>query len=110
MNLKVEFLKLKAIEKIVAIFFLFGILFIIFTAGREVLSLFKSEDTKIMECYNKFSNNPYQDGTGHYAGWEWSYDKQVSTCGGKSSSFIEGCEANLEARTKLRVCLNKAMD
>jgi len=107
MNIQNEFSKLKPLEKVIIIAFLFGILFIIFTAGRGVFNLFKSDEAKALACYDKFANNPYQDGTGHYAGWVWSYDKQVSTCGGKSNSFIEGCEANLKARTKLRACLNK---
>jgi hypothetical protein len=34
--------------------------------------------------------NPYDEGSGHYAGFQWGEDGK--TCGGNSSSFIEGCE------------------
>jgi len=36
------------------------------------------------------------DCSGHNAGYEWAADKGISDpsdCGGKSESFIEGCEA-----------------
>lgn len=36
--------------------------------------------------------NPYTEGTGHYAGYEWAETKGSGTCGGSSQSFIEGCE------------------
>ena len=35
--------------------------------------------------------NPYQPGTGHYAGFAWAERHNVDTCGGNSQSFIEGC-------------------
>jgi hypothetical protein len=34
--------------------------------------------------------NPYEYGTGHYAGYEWG--AQGNDCTGNSQSFIEGCE------------------
>ncbi|KKS59751.1 MAG: hypothetical protein UV26_C0016G0006 [candidate division WWE3 bacterium GW2011_GWF2_42_42] len=40
-----------------------------------------------------------QDCSGHNAGWEWAEDKGItdpSDCGGKSQSFIEGCESYAE--------------
>lgn len=58
------------------------------------------------------SQNPYEIGTGHYAGYEWAkknFDDWVSeyaetgkvrSCGGNSESFIEGCEEYLEQREK----------
>lgn len=36
--------------------------------------------------------NPYEDGSGHSAGYEWAERNQVSSCGGNSQSFIDGCE------------------
>jgi hypothetical protein len=36
--------------------------------------------------------NPYDEGSGHYAGYEWAQSSGSGTCGGKSQSFIEGCE------------------
>ncbi len=40
-------------------------------------------------------SNPYSHGTGHYAGFEWGELNSVSSCGGNSHSFIEGCEKYL---------------
>lgn len=39
--------------------------------------------------------NPYDDGSGHFAGYEWAMENDVSSCGGNSNSFIEGCEEYL---------------
>lgn len=36
--------------------------------------------------------NPYDEGTGHYAGYEWAETNNPGSCGGRSQSFIEGCE------------------
>ena len=39
--------------------------------------------------------NPYDEGSGHYAGYEWAEENDVDSCGGNSDSFIEGCEEYL---------------
>ena len=36
--------------------------------------------------------NPYDEGSGHHAGYEWAERTGSGTCGGNSQSFIEGCE------------------
>ncbi len=36
--------------------------------------------------------NPYQEGTGHYAGYEWAEKKGSGSCEASSQSFNEGCE------------------
>ena len=36
--------------------------------------------------------NPYDEGSGHYAGYEWAESSGSGECGGHSQSFIEGCE------------------
>jgi len=36
--------------------------------------------------------NPYDEGSGHYAGYEWAESSGSGTCGGSSQSFIEGCQ------------------
>lgn len=39
--------------------------------------------------------SPYDEGTGHDAGFQWAEEKGItdpSDCGGDSDSFIEGCE------------------
>lgn len=35
--------------------------------------------------------NPYSQGSGHYAGYEWA-ERTGRACSGNSTSFIEGCE------------------
>lgn len=39
--------------------------------------------------------NPYNEGSGHFAGYEWAKENGVDSCGGNSNSFIEGCEEYL---------------
>lgn len=39
--------------------------------------------------------NPYDEGSGHSAGYEWAQENDVSSCDGNSDSFIEGCEEYL---------------
>jgi len=36
--------------------------------------------------------NPYTEGTGHYAGYEWAEKNGSPTCSGSSESFVEGCQ------------------
>jgi hypothetical protein len=36
--------------------------------------------------------NPFDEGSGHYAGYDWAERTGSGTCGGNSQSFIEGCE------------------
>jgi hypothetical protein len=36
--------------------------------------------------------NPYSEGTGHYAGYEWAQKNSSGNCNGSSQSFDEGCE------------------
>lgn len=35
--------------------------------------------------------NPYSNGSGHYAGFEWA-ERTGGSCSGNSQSFNEGCE------------------
>ncbi len=42
--------------------------------------------------------NPYDEGTGHYAGYEWAETNTPGNCGGRSQSFIEGCEEYQESK------------
>ncbi|MBP7806473.1 hypothetical protein KA057_02215 [Candidatus Gracilibacteria bacterium] len=46
--------------------------------------------------------NPYDEGSGHYAGYEWG--EQGNSCGGNSSSFIEGCEMFEELDEAFAAC------
>lgn len=45
--------------------------------------------------YKEEPENPYGSGSGHSAGYEWAEENNVSSCGGNSDSFIEGCEEYL---------------
>ena len=42
--------------------------------------------------------NPYDDGSGHDAGYKWAEENSVDSCDGNSDSFIEGCEEYLRQR------------
>jgi hypothetical protein len=48
--------------------------------------------------------NPYDEGTGHYAGFEWAEEHNPASCGGSSQSFIEGCEEYQEQESTYETC------
>jgi hypothetical protein len=48
--------------------------------------------------------NPYDEGSGHYAGFEWG--QNGNSCGGNSSSFIEGCEDYEAQQEAYDTCLS----
>ncbi len=60
--------------------------------------------TNIYNTTNDYNNyddepeNPYDDGTGHSAGYEWAEENDVSSCDGNSDSFIEGCQEYVDQR------------
>lgn len=56
-----------------------------------------------LECYEP--ENPYDDGSGHFAGWEWGAEGNY--CDGNSNSFIEGCEEYEAAEEEYEICLSK---
>jgi len=49
-------------------------------------------------------HNPYNEGTGHYAGYEWAETNNPGTCGGRSQSFIEGCEEYQQQESEYDEC------
>lgn len=49
-----------------------------------------SSDTYGRNEYTEIEN-PYSEGTGHYAGYEWA-ERTGGACNGNSNSFNEGCE------------------
>ncbi len=55
----------------------------------------QNEDNEYGDNTTIEPENPYNDGTGHSAGYEWAQENNVSSCGGNSNSFIEGCEEYL---------------
>jgi hypothetical protein len=50
-------------------------------------------------------HNPYEAGTGHYAGFRWGEDGK--SCGGNSTSFIEGCEEHEAQEDAYGSCTNQ---
>jgi hypothetical protein len=48
--------------------------------------------------------NPYAEGTGHYAGHEWAEDHGSGTCDGLSQSFNEGCEEYETQEAEYQAC------
>ena len=47
--------------------------------------------------------NPYDEGSGHYAGYEWA-EKNPGPCGGSSQSFTEGCEEHEHQESEYEEC------
>lgn len=82
------------------------------TSGTEQKSSFNSYTSEVTgasvrDCSLLYPDNPYSSGSGHYAGFEWAERKDVSSCGGNSRSFIEGCEDYVEQANDYANCLNK---
>jgi hypothetical protein len=48
--------------------------------------------------------NPYEEGTGHYAGFEWAEENNPAACGDSSESFIEGCEEYERQESEYAAC------
>ncbi len=49
-----------------------------------------SYSSKTKDCSTLEPDNPYSEGSGHYAGFEWG--ERGNSCSGNSQSFVEGCE------------------
>lgn len=83
----------------------FGILWWIFLSGNsESSNSLEGYSGRYGETYEEYEQLPVtsdnwectDDCSGHEAGYEWAADNGISDpddCGGKSDSFIEGCEA-----------------
>lgn len=56
-------------------------------------------NSNIEESENPILDNPYDEGTGHAAGYEWAKDNDVYDCHGNSQSFIAGCEEYLSQKS-----------
>ena len=48
--------------------------------------------------------NPYDKGSGHYAGYEWAETNNPGACGRRSQSFIEGCEEYQQQESEYEDC------
>lgn len=51
-----------------------------------------TQDSSYADENNVEVGNPYDQDTGHYAGYQWAEDHPGSDCSGNSQSFNEGCE------------------
>lgn len=78
-------------------------LFSLFHKGPDRDSDYYSTSTSDSK-YCEEPENPYDEGTGHYAGFEWAQEKDVDSCGGNSDSFIEGCEEYLSQVEAYNYC------
>lgn len=63
--------------------------------GNENKSLLQehpnySSYVESQDCNDLEPDNPYDESSGHYAGFEWG--TKGNYCDGSSDSFIEGCE------------------
>jgi hypothetical protein len=65
-------------------------------------SLSSESDESSVHCTEP--TNPYEEGTGHYAGYEWAERNGSLTCGGSSESFIEGCEEYQTQESEFENC------
>lgn len=52
--------------------------------------------------------NPYDEGSGHYAGYEWAIENNTS-CGANSDSFNEGCEEYNNQLDAYDKCINSKL-
>lgn len=75
----------------------------IFAAGCGANSEPKDneEEKQAKNCVEP--ENPYSEGTGHYAGYKWA-EEHGSSCNTHSSSFNEGCEEYEEQEAKYEKC------
>lgn len=68
------------------IFISIAVLFLSGCTSSGYDNYYRNDDGENIEM-----ENPYSEGTGHYAGYEWA-EKTGGICSGNSDSFIEGCE------------------
>ena len=52
-------------------------------------------------------SNPYSEGTGHYAGYEWAKKNGSGDCNTSSQSFNEGCEEYETQESEYEECQAK---
>lgn len=63
-----------------------------------------NEETDSTAAHCSEPENPYSEGTGHHAGYEWAEQHNPGTCGGSSQSFIEGCEEYQNQESEYEEC------
>jgi len=65
----------------------------------------KSSVASKKDCSSLEPANPYEEGTGHYAGFKWA--EEGKSCGIESNSFTEGCEDFEDQEEAYNSCLAK---
>ena len=66
-----------------------------------------SEQTETSAVSCTEPENPYSEGTGHYAGYEWAESHDGAACNGNSQSFNEGCEEYGQQEEEYQNCERK---
>jgi len=64
---------------------------LLFGCGSDKETDKQDTETKTSDASCTEPENPYSQGTGHYAGYEWA-EQHGGSCNGRSQSFNEGCE------------------
>jgi len=85
----------------------------VFSGSTKNKNPYESETSKV-NVVNSSSNkedcrspeNPYEDGSGHYAGFEWEAENGYE-CNGNSESFIEGCQEYVRQLDSYNTCLRR---
>lgn len=92
---------IKSIKKLIFIsVFVFPLLFVSCTCSKQEKLKEKFSDTTYkndneVRCEE---SNPFEEDSGHYAGYEWAEQNNPSSCDGNSDSFIEGCQKYLDQK------------
>lgn len=63
-----------------------------------------SRDSSEQTCVEP--ENPYEEGSGHYAGFNWA-EENGGACSGNSDSFNEGCEEYYSQEDEYEACVAK---
>lgn len=64
----------------------------------------KSSQQAARDCASLEPSDPYEDGSGHFAGYEWAEQNGGASCNGNSESFNEGCEQYSEQFAAYEQC------
>ena len=78
---------------------------LLFGCGSDKESEKPETHTKNSDASCAEPENPYSQGTGHYAGYEWA-EEHGGSCDGRSQSFNEGCEEYEDQEAEYEECKN----
>jgi hypothetical protein len=76
---------------------------ILLGCGSEKQTEKQETETKAGDVNCAEPENPYSQGTGHYAGYEWA-EQSAGSCNGRSQSFNEGCEEYEDQEAEYEEC------